>query len=152
MGLLQVEKLSVLLLASAGHPEQKRWASQPGLSVPGMAPILGGAHWHRSGARGHGNGSSVVLRYKCSGYLGRLDNLALTGVCAGCGVSGSGQPSPSLSCSCRCREYVSAEELCDAQCLARAPQITLAWGPSRKLILSIKGKAGDSTQRVSPVG
>nr|XP_019605139.1 PREDICTED: uncharacterized protein LOC109457001 isoform X1 [Rhinolophus sinicus] len=48
---------------------------------------------------------------------------------------------------CRCREYISAEELCDAQCLARAPQLTLAWGPSRKLILSVKGKAGDSTQR-----
>ncbi|XP_019605139.2 uncharacterized protein LOC109457001 [Rhinolophus sinicus] len=47
---------------------------------------------------------------------------------------------------CRCREYISAEELCDAQCLARAPQLTLAWGPSRKLILSVKGKAGDSTQ------
>lgn len=95
MGLLQVEKLSVLL-ASAGHPEQKRWASQPGLSVPGMAPILGGTRWHRSGAKGHGNESSVVLCYKCSGYLGRLDNSALTGACAGCGVSGSRQPSPPL--------------------------------------------------------
>ncbi|KAF6119825.1 hypothetical protein HJG60_010211 [Phyllostomus discolor] len=48
---------------------------------------------------------------------------------------------------CQCREYVSAEELCDAQCLARAPQLSLAWGPHRELILSMKGEAGDSTQR-----
>ncbi|XP_072832011.1 uncharacterized protein [Vicugna pacos] len=55
---------------------------------------------------------------------------------------------------CQCREYVSAEELCDAQCLARAPQLSLAWGPGRKLVLSVKGKAGDSVQReaVSTLG
>lgn len=68
------------------------------------------------------------------------------------GCQGVGSPPHLFSCSCRCREYISAEELCDAQCLARAPQLTLAWGPSRKLILSVKGKAGDSTQWVSPVG
>lgn len=57
---------------------------------------------------------------------------------------------PLLFHSCQCREYVSAEELCDAQCLAMAPQLSLAWGPHRELILSMKGEAGDSTQRVSP--
>lgn len=51
--------------------------------------------------------------------------------------------------SCQCREYISAEELCDAQCLARAPQLSLAWGPRRKLILGMKSEAGDSVQRVS---
>lgn len=59
---------------------------------------------------------------------------------------------PSLfSHSCQCREYVSAEELCDAQCLARAPQLSLVLGPHRELILSMKDEAGDSTQRVRPV-
>ncbi|KAF5916300.1 hypothetical protein HPG69_017534 [Diceros bicornis minor] len=48
---------------------------------------------------------------------------------------------------CQCREYVSAEELCDAQCLARAPQLSLAWGPNRQLILTGKGEDGDSVQR-----
>ncbi|XP_039112867.1 uncharacterized protein LOC120248569 [Hyaena hyaena] len=48
---------------------------------------------------------------------------------------------------CQCQEYVSAEELCDAQCLAKAPQLSLAWGSNRELILSVKGKAGDSDQR-----
>ncbi|XP_070096169.1 uncharacterized protein [Equus caballus] len=48
---------------------------------------------------------------------------------------------------CRCWQYVSAEELCDARCLARAPQLSLAWGPNRELILSVKGEAGDSIQR-----
>ena len=57
---------------------------------------------------------------------------------------------PLLSCSCQCQEYVSAEELCDAQCLAKAPQLSLAWGSSRELILSVKGEAGDHDQRVSP--
>ncbi|XP_044928344.1 SCO-spondin isoform X2 [Mustela putorius furo] len=47
---------------------------------------------------------------------------------------------------CQCQEYVSAEELCDAQCLARAPQLTLAWGSSRQLILSVKSETGDSDQ------
>ncbi|CAK7320737.1 hypothetical protein VULLAG_LOCUS22832 [Vulpes lagopus] len=55
---------------------------------------------------------------------------------------------------CQCQEYVSAEELCDAQCLARAPQLSLAWGSSRELILSVKGKVGDSNRReiVSTLG
>lgn len=57
---------------------------------------------------------------------------------------------PILSHSCQCQEYVSAEELCDAQCLARATQLSLAWGPSRKLILSMKDEAAGSIQRVSP--
>ena len=57
---------------------------------------------------------------------------------------------PVLSHSCQCQEYISAEELCDAQCLARATRLSLAWGPSRKLILSMKDEAG-SIQRVSPV-
>ncbi|KAI4538854.1 hypothetical protein MG293_011121, partial [Ovis ammon polii] len=48
---------------------------------------------------------------------------------------------------CQCREYISAEELCDAQCLARAAQLSLAWGPSRKLILSMKDEAAGSIQR-----
>ncbi|XP_043458197.1 uncharacterized protein LOC122496189 [Prionailurus bengalensis] len=48
---------------------------------------------------------------------------------------------------CQCQEYVSAEELCDAQCLAKAPQLSLAWGSSRELILSVKGEAGDHDQR-----
>ncbi|XDA80036.1 hypothetical protein R6Z07F_010029 [Ovis aries] len=48
---------------------------------------------------------------------------------------------------CQCREYISAEELCDAQCLARAAQLSLAWGPSRKLILSMKDDAAGSIQR-----
>ncbi|KAG8524768.1 hypothetical protein J0S82_017746 [Galemys pyrenaicus] len=48
---------------------------------------------------------------------------------------------------CQCRGYVSAEELCDAQCLAKAPHISLAWGPNRELTLSINDKAGDSVQR-----
>ncbi|XP_059233709.1 uncharacterized protein LOC132002609 isoform X2 [Mustela nigripes] len=47
---------------------------------------------------------------------------------------------------CQCQEYVSAEELCDAQCLARAPQLALAWGSSRQLILSVKSETGDSDQ------
>ncbi|XP_042853857.1 multiple epidermal growth factor-like domains protein 11 [Panthera tigris] len=51
---------------------------------------------------------------------------------------------------CQCQEYVSAEELCDAQCLAKAPQLSLAWGSSRELILSVKCEAGDHDQRVSP--
>lgn len=59
-------------------------------------------------------------------------------------------PHPILSRSCQCQQYVSAEELCDAQCLARAPQLSLAWGPSRELILNMKDEAGDSVQRVSP--
>ena len=57
---------------------------------------------------------------------------------------------PVLSHSCQCREYISAEELCDAQCLARAARLSLAWGPSRKLILSMKDEAAGSIQRVSP--
>ncbi|XP_064227373.1 uncharacterized protein LOC135272730 isoform X2 [Aotus nancymaae] len=47
---------------------------------------------------------------------------------------------------CQCHKYVSAEELCDAQCLAQALQLSLAWGPSRELILSVKNEAGDSIQ------
>ncbi|XP_077926145.1 uncharacterized protein LOC118538874 [Halichoerus grypus] len=55
---------------------------------------------------------------------------------------------------CQCQAYVSAEELCDAQCLARAPQLSLAWGSSRELILSVKSEVGDSDQRevVSTLG
>ncbi|ELW67536.1 hypothetical protein TREES_T100003970 [Tupaia chinensis] len=47
----------------------------------------------------------------------------------------------------QCREYTSAEELCDTQCLAGAPRLFLTWGPSRELILSVKSEAGESTQR-----
>ncbi|KAK2092926.1 hypothetical protein P7K49_029455 [Saguinus oedipus] len=47
---------------------------------------------------------------------------------------------------CQCHEYVSAEELCDAQCLAQALQLSLAWGPSREPILGVKNEAGDSIQ------
>lgn len=68
---------------------------------------------------------------------------------AGLWASGSRQQ-PLLSRSCRCPEYVAAEELCDTQCLARAPQLSLVWGPGRELVLSVKDQAGDSTQRVSP--
>ncbi|GAB5566196.1 SCO-spondin [Prionailurus iriomotensis] len=53
---------------------------------------------------------------------------------------------------CQCQEYVSAEELCDAQCLAKAPQLSLAWGSSRELILSVKGEAGDHDQRAGGKG
>ncbi|KAL0620021.1 hypothetical protein AAY473_008344 [Plecturocebus cupreus] len=57
-----------------------------------------------------------------------------------------GELSTELACNCQCHEYVSAEELCDAQCLAQAPQLSLAWGPSRELILSVKNEAEDSIQ------
>nr|XP_012594637.1 multiple epidermal growth factor-like domains protein 6 [Microcebus murinus] len=66
--------------------------------------------------------------------------------CASFCHPGGGELSAELG-MCRCREYVSAEELCDTECLARAPQLSLAWGPRRKLILSVKNEAGDSVQR-----
>ncbi|XP_033615749.1 multiple epidermal growth factor-like domains protein 6 [Fukomys damarensis] len=59
---------------------------------------------------------------------------------------GSGELSADLGI-CQCRAYVSAEELCDTQCLATAPQLSLAWSSSKKLILSIKKKAGNIIQR-----
>lgn len=57
---------------------------------------------------------------------------------------------PSALLSCTCQEYVSVETLCDAQCLARTPRLSLARGPRRELVLSMENEAGDSTQRVSP--
>lgn len=76
--------------------------------------------------------------------------MLVEGVRKGSRSTPTGQaPRPLLSCSCQCQEYVSAEELCDAQCLAKAPHLSLAWGPNRELILSVKGEAGDSDQRVS---
>lgn len=58
-------------------------------------------------------------------------------------------PPPALL-SCECQEYVSVEALCDAQCLARTPRLSLARGPRRELVLSVENEAGDSTRRVSP--
>lgn len=58
-------------------------------------------------------------------------------------------PPPALL-SCECQEYVSVEALCDAQCLARTPRLSLARGPRRELVLSMENEAGDSTRRVSP--
>ncbi|XP_074159845.1 uncharacterized protein LOC141563111 [Sminthopsis crassicaudata] len=48
---------------------------------------------------------------------------------------------------CQCREYVSAEELCDTLCLARAPQLSLKWGTNRELFLTFQDQIGGSTHR-----
>nr|KAF6427833.1 hypothetical protein HJG63_008321 [Rousettus aegyptiacus] len=48
---------------------------------------------------------------------------------------------------CECQEYVSVEALCDAQCLAKTPRLSLARGPRRELVLSVENEAGDSTRR-----
>uniref|UniRef100_A0A286XEQ6 Uncharacterized protein n=1 Tax=Cavia porcellus TaxID=10141 RepID=A0A286XEQ6_CAVPO len=48
---------------------------------------------------------------------------------------------------CQCWEYVSSEELCDIQCLTRAPQLSLSWGHGKELILSMKREAGDIIQK-----
>ncbi|XP_013360902.1 PREDICTED: laminin subunit gamma-1-like [Chinchilla lanigera] len=69
--------------------------------------------------------------------------------CASFCHPGGGELSVDLGI-CQCLEYVSSEELCDVQCLTRAPQLSLVWGPSRELILSVKREAGDIIQRVSP--
>lgn len=57
-----------------------------------------------------------------------------------------------LSCSCQCWEYVSAEELCNTQCLAGTPLFFLAWSPGQALTLHVESQAGDSIQKVSLPG
>ncbi|XP_069038919.1 neurogenic locus notch homolog protein 3 isoform X1 [Lepisosteus oculatus] len=57
---------------------------------------------------------------------------------AACGAAG-GSLSAELGV-CHCKQYVSAEELCDASCLSRVPRISASFGSDGQLVLNIRDK------------
>jgi len=54
--------------------------------------------------------------------------------------------------SCQCERYVSSEELCNASCLSRLPQLSAQLSPDGQLLLSLQQMDRRLWIRVSGAG